>query len=183
MSKYNLKFAVVSVGLALCLSGCMGFQTQKMQAENLVPDQFDIEKKTHKLVLVKVNSEANSSMLMRLPGVPVDGMRSALKESIEASGLFRKTEYWSEADYTLEVTVLPSKTMKKGSEEYFWSPARWELKDSKTGEVVFNERIVKWHDVNVNEVPNQEERNTLLVEGAVKNNIREAIEQMADLDF
>ena len=183
MSYRNIKLVCIAIFSSVLVTGCVGFQTERIHPTNLVPEDFAFDKKTHKLVLVKVNSEANSSMLLREPGVPLDDVRSALKESIETSGLFRKTEYWTEADYMLEVTVLPSKTMKKGSDEYFWSPARWELKDSKTGDVVFSERIVKWHEVNVNDVPDQEERNTLLVEGAVKNNIREALEQLSELDY
>ena len=159
----------------------VGFQTEDIQPWQLIPDQFNINKVTHKLVHVNVNSEARSSLLRRLPTVPVDDLRVALKDSIDASGLFRKTEYPREADFNLDVTVLPSKIVKEGNVEYFWSPARWKLSDRRTGEVLFSEQIVKWHQVSLDETPNEVIRNTQLLEGAVRKNIQEGLEQLADV--
>jgi hypothetical protein len=161
----------------------MGFQTKELQSWNLVPDSFDIDKATHKLIHITVDSKARDSMFRREPGVPLDELKVALKDSINASGLFRKTEYSREADFDPRVTVLPSKIVKEGKTEVFWSPARWKLTDSRTGEVLFDEQVVKWQKAKVDEMPDNLERNTHLVVGAVKKSIKEGIEQLAALEY
>jgi len=134
-------------------------------------------------VFVEVDSALRNSLIRRLPAVAIKDMRKALKDSVDASGLFRKTDYLSESDLQLKVTMLASKVVKEGDDEYLWSPARWELKDTRTGRLIFDEQIVQWHRVNVKEEPNEVVRNTRLMEGAVKKNIREGLEQLATLQY
>jgi hypothetical protein len=158
------------------IGGCASPLTQ----EAMVPTGMVINKKHHETVRVDVSGGSETSE--RLP-ISNASLEAALNQAINESKLFSQVVKGNGGDYLLTANLFSVNQPMFGMAMTVKMEAGWTLKRASDDKIVWQEAIRSEHTSTPGEAFAGVTRVRLATEGAVKNNIAEALSKIAALSL
>ncbi len=175
MKKIMLFFLAVA---AFIITGCAtGAVSTKM-----VPPEYAIQKRHPHLIAVQTSGGKETNPML-MPQVSDESFKEALIESINKSGTFRGIVPADRADCMLEVDIIDLAQPWGGLDMTVTMHTRWKLTDMKDKRVVFQENVSKSYTAVFTDAFAGTERMQLANEGAARENIREGLKKLSQLNI
>ncbi|MET0963152.1 MAG: hypothetical protein ABWY05_10095 [Noviherbaspirillum sp.] len=156
------------------IGGCASPLTQ----EGMVPTGMVINKKHHETVRVAVSGGSETSERLAISNASLE---AALNQTINESRLFSQVVKGNGGDYLLTANLFSMDQPMFGMAMTVKLEAGWTLKRASDSKIVWQEAIWSEHTSTPGEAFAGVTRVRLATEGAVKNNIAEALSKIATL--
>ena len=128
-------------------------------------------------------SGGGETTAMSYTNIPNEDLAAAIEESITTSGLFSSVIKGDGADYKLSVSLVSMTKPMFGFSFTINMEMAWSLVNARTCDVVMRESIKSSHTATAGEAFAAVTRIRLAVEGAVQNNIRQGLQEIAALSL
>jgi hypothetical protein len=166
-------WGLAALSVAALMSGCV----PRAVHQNMVPT--DVPRTTQHQSSVSIRVESDDVQLSTLP---VQEFRAAIKSAMIASGIFRRVESGAAGKYEIVVRV----TSLDVPAAFAWDiqvrlVANWELWRSETKAAIWKDVIATKYVTTTKDAWGGLTRTKLSTEGAARENIREALEQIGRL--
>lgn len=177
----QIRAAVSLIFLSLVfnqLAGCASAaKTTAMSIEDIA-----VQKKHPHSVEIKVSGGQDTGALDS-PQISNEAFADALAESIKTSKLFAEINRTGNADYLLHVTLLDLDQPVFGASMLVHMEAAWVLIDRGNNETIWKKAIKSKYTAGAFDAFGAVTRIRLATEGAARNNIRQGIDLISDLEL
>ena len=176
-NKYSIFVALVA-SIAITMSGC----ATPISKDAVVVNNIQTTKHHQKTVSVKAQGGAETGA-MDTPNISNENLAKAIEESIDKNGLFTQVIHGDNSDYVLTITVINMSTPVFGLSFTVTMETAWSLSEHKTKKVIMRDSIKSTHTASVGDAFVAVKRQRLAVEGAIRENIRLGLMNVAKLQI
>lgn len=176
MISFSLRFLMIT--FALTVTGC----ASGAKIVNMIPQDLPVVKEHPYSVRVQA-AGGRETEWWSTSQISDESFHEALYKSLSQSGVFRQVVKEGEADYLLDVFISGMKQPIMAFNMTVSVTANWKLIDLSNNKVVFEELIPTPYKAGMNESWIGVKRLRLANEGAVRENIKQGIRKLAELDL
>lgn len=180
MIKTLRKISALAVLGAIALSA--GCAATPSTYEGMIPDSFDIAKTQAKSVSVS-SSGGQETSAMGKSQISNQTFKKAVEESIVKSKAFSQVIQGNNGDYQLTVLIIGMDQPSFGLDFTVKMEAGWTLKRVNDGQVVWQKIIKSEHTATTSDAFAGVTRLRLANEGAAKNNIKQGLAEISQLNL
>lgn len=148
----------------------------------MVPADFSLGKQFNKSVGIAVTGGQKTNPLW-MSMVSNEDFADALQKTIEQHGLFSRVLRSGGADYQLDVRLVQLRQPMFGFNMTVQGEIEWRLRQVSTGKVVWEKHTNKSYTATVGQAFAGVTRVRVANEGAIRENIKAALEQIAALSL
>lgn len=164
---------LAALSVAALMAGCV----PRAVHQNMVPTDLPRTTQHESSVSIRVESDE-----VQLSTLPVQEFRAAIESAMTAAGIFRRVESGAAGKYEIVVRV----TSLDIPAAFAWDRqvrlvANWELRRSETKAAIWKDVIATKYVTTTKDAWGGLTRTKLSTEGAARENIREALEQIGRL--
>ncbi len=167
------------ITFAAVLSGC----SAKMSPQAMVPDSVSTSRKHSKPVATSVSGGQEEDPATGLPKISNEAFTEALDTAIRDSGVFPKVVPDNEATYLLIVNISALQQPLFGGSFTVTMTTGWQLKNLITDQLVWQQGVTTNHTVSMGEAFFGPTRLKLATEGAARENIRQGLHLISQLEL
>jgi hypothetical protein len=148
----------------------------------MVPTNLSVGKKFNKSVSIAVTGGQKTNPLWTSQ-VASEDFATALQLTIEQHGLFSRVLKSGGGDYELNVRLIQLRQPLMGFNMTVQAEVEWQLRQPSSGKVVWREITNKTHTATVGDAFAGVARLKMANEGAIRENIKAGLEQIATLSL
>ncbi len=152
------------------------------QPEAMIPESVALQHKFHQSVSTVVSGGQSTNPLWTSQ-VANEDFQTALQDSIEKHGLFSQVLRSNGGDYVLDVRLVRLGQPIIGLNMTVTADVEWRLNRGSSGSRVWEERIVRKYTATVGQAFAGVKRLRLANEGAIRENIKAALEKISRLSL
>lgn len=154
--------------------------------KDMVVDAHSEESRTydqnlHNQIIVKSVSGGDITNPMWTSEIESEGFKKALVESLKAAGLLSPDE--NAANFQLSVEILAVDQPMFGFDLTVTASVKYVLKAADKADEILHETLISKHTATMSDAFYGPERLKIANEGAVKNNIRQLLDELSKLTF
>ena len=174
---------MLHVNLVVITSLISGCDKSGCQAINMIPDSYEVMRRSTKTVEVSVTGGQDFDIDF-LSHLSDSEFRGAIEQAILRSQIFSQVLSQPGTDYGLKVTILNIKRPKGGNRTFeIRLIAMWELIDQKLERTVWKDSVVSEAEATMDEEFVGLDRMKLATERAAKKNIKLGIEALSRVEM
>ena len=178
MTKFHSPGLLVLFSVLLFLTGC----ASPAQKEAVVVRNLPVDIRHEKSVSVRTQGGRDTSA-MSASSMSNSDLKKALEDSLIATNLFARVVQSESSDYQLSVSVVSMSNPAFGASFTVDLEAAWSLVELTTGAVVMREVVKSSYTATMSDALVGVTRFRLAVEGAVKDNIRQGLLLLSNLEL